>query len=214
MVKWGKTGEGAADMPMRYCMECGAELELRAHHEGGEVPWCPACGRFRHPVFSTAVIMLVMDRARERVILIQQYGRAKNILVAGYIDQGESAEDAARREVREELGLTAAEVHYNRSEYLPRTNTLMLNFTVLVEEGEVRPNEEIDAWRWFTREDARREGVESVLFGSRSSLFFDEGLVKSFWRSFLDGNDDVWQILYAIYVFLIWHRECYSEGLE
>ena len=68
--------------------------------------------------------------------------------------------------------------------------------------------------RAWMREDVRREVIEPVLFGSRSSLFFDEGLVKSFWRSFLDGNDDVWQILYAIYVFLIWHRECYSEGLE
>ena len=155
---------------MNYCMECGAKLELRPHHEGGEVPFCPVCGRFRHPVYSTAVIMIVMDRARERVILIQQYGRAKNILVAGYIDQGESAEAACAREVREELGLTAAEVHYNRSEYLPRTNTLMLNFTVLVEEGDVHPNEEIDAWRWFSRDEAR----EAILPGSLAARFLHE----------------------------------------
>ena len=120
-------------------MECGGKLEPRPHHEGGLVPWCAACRAFRHPVYSTAVIMIVMDAARERVILIQQYGRGKNILVAGYVDQGESAEDACRREVKEELGLTAAEIRYNRSEYLPRTNTLMLNFTVLVEEGDVTP---------------------------------------------------------------------------
>lgn len=156
-------------MPMRFCMECGAALELRPHHEGGEVPFCPTCGRFRHPVYSTAVIMIVMDKARERVILIQQYGK-RNILVAGYIDQGESAENACAREVREELGLTAAEVHYNRSEYLARTNTLMLNFTVLVEEGEVRPNEEIDAWRWFSRDEARAE----ILPGSLASRFLNE----------------------------------------
>ena len=86
---------------MNYCMDCGAKLELRPHHEGGEVPFCPVCGKFRHPVYSTAVIMIVMDKARERVILIQQYGRAKNILVAGYIDRGESAEAACVREVRE-----------------------------------------------------------------------------------------------------------------
>lgn len=154
---------------MNYCMECGAKLELRPHHDGGEVPFCPVCGRFRHPVYSTAVIMIVMDRARERVILIQQYGK-KNILVAGYVDQGESAENACVREVREELDLTAAEVHYNRSEYLPRTNTLMLNFTVLVEEGDVHPNEEIDAWRWFSRDEARKE----ILPGSLASRFLNE----------------------------------------
>ena len=154
---------------MNYCMECGAKLELRPHHEGGEVPFCPVCGRFRHPVYSTAVIMIVMDKARERVILIQQYGK-KNILVAGYVDQGESAEHACAREVREELGLTAAEIAYNRSEYLPRTNTLMLNFTVLVEEGDVHPNEEIDAWRWFSRDEARTE----ILPGSLASRFLNE----------------------------------------
>lgn len=155
---------------MRYCMECGTKLELRPHHEGGLVPWCDTCGAFRHPVYSTAVIMLVMDRAQERVILIQQYGRAKNILVAGYVDQGESAEAAARREVREELGLAAAELRYNRSEYLPRTNTLMLNFTVLVDGEDVRPNEEIDAWRWFSRDEARA----AILPGSLAARFLNE----------------------------------------
>ena len=157
-------------MEMRYCMECGTELVMKPHHEGGEVPWCGRCGAFRHPVYSTAVIMLVMDKARERVVLIQQYGRGKNILVAGYIDRGESAEAACAREVREELGLTAAEITYNRSEYLPRTNTLMLNFTVTVEEGEVRPNEEIDAWSWFSRAEAR----EAILPGSLAARFLNE----------------------------------------
>lgn len=157
-------------MGMDYCMECGTKLTLRPHHEGGEMPWCEKCGAYRHPVFSTAVIMVVMDRARERVILIQQYGRGKNILVAGYVDQGESAEDACRREIREELGLTAAEVTYNRSEYLPRNNTLMLNFTVTVEEGDVHPNEEIDAWRWFSRKEAR----EAILPGSMAARFLNE----------------------------------------
>ena len=157
-------------MGMDFCMECGTKLVLRPHHEGGEMPWCEKCGAFRHPVFSTAVIMVVMDRARERVILIQQYGRGKNILVAGYVDQGESAEDACRREIREELGLTAAEVKYNRSEYLPRNNTLMLNFTVTVEEGDVHPNEEIDAWRWFSRKEAR----EAILPGSMAARFLNE----------------------------------------
>ena len=159
-------------MEMKYCMECGGKLEPRPHHEGGLVPWCAACRAFRHPVYSTAVIMIVMDAARERVILIQQYGRGKNILVAGYVDQGESAEDACRREVKEELGLTAAEIRYNRSEYLPRTNTLMLNFTVLVEEGDVTPNEEIDAWSWFSRSEARA----AILPGSLAARFLHEYL--------------------------------------
>ena len=155
---------------MKYCMECGAALELRPHHEGGQVPFCPVCGRFRHPVYSTAVILIVLDEARERVMLIQQYGRGKNILVAGYVDRGESAEDAARRELREELGLETLALRYNRSEYLERTNTLMLNFTVVARDGEVRPNGEIDAWGWFPREEARA----AILQGSLAARFLEE----------------------------------------
>ncbi len=159
---------------MRFCVDCGAALELRPHHDGGEVPFCPVCGRFRHPIYSTAVIMAVMDEAEEHVILIQQYGRGKNILVAGYVDRGESAEDAARREVREELGLEAVSLRYNRSEYLARTNTLMLSFAVTVRAGEVRPNDEIDAWAWYTREDALRE----ILPGSLAAKFLGEILSR------------------------------------
>lgn len=159
-------------MEMKFCMACGARLEPRPHREGGTVPWCETCGAFRHPVFSTAVIMIVMDKKRERVILIQQYGRGKNILVAGYVDRGESAEAAVRREVKEELGLDTAALCYNRSEYLPRTNTLMLNFTVIAENDDVHPNEEIDAWRWFSRDEAR----EAILPGSLAAKFLNEYL--------------------------------------
>ena len=159
-------------MEMKYCMECGERLVMRPHREGGQVPWCGKCGAYRHPVFSTAVIMIVMDPSRERVILIQQYGRGKNILVAGYVDQGEAAEDTVRRELREELGLEAAEVRYNRSEYLPRTNTLMLNFTVIAADGDVVPNGEIDAWDWYSRAEAR----EAILQGSMAARFLNEYL--------------------------------------
>ena len=76
--------------------------------------------------------------------------------------------------------------------------------------GKVGFSVPIRAWM---REDARRKDFESVLFGPRSSLFFDKGLVESYWRSFLDGNDDLWHIIYAIYAFLIWHRECFSRGM-
>ncbi len=161
-----------ADNEMKYCMACGTELVPKPYHGGGVMPWCGNCRVFRHPVYSTAVIMIVMDESRERVVLIQQYGRGKNILVAGYVDQGESAEDAVRREVMEELGMEVTSLEYNRSEYLARTNTLMLNYTVTVRGHDVHPNEEIDAWRWFSRESARRE----ILPGSLASKFLHEYL--------------------------------------
>lgn len=142
-------------MKMNYCMECGTLLYLKPHGEEGLVPYCDGCGAFRYPVFNTAVSLLVVDEKRENIILIRQYGRPHYILVAGYVNRGEDAEDAARRELREELGLTAKTVRFNRSHYFPPSNTLMLNFTVTVAAEEVHPNREVDGWQWFSLEEAR-----------------------------------------------------------
>ena len=77
--------------------------------------------------------------------------------------------------------------------------------------GKVGFSVPIRAWM---REDARRKHIEGMLFGSCSEMFFDRGRVKSFWDSFLGGNDDLWHIVYAVYVFLVWYRECFSKGVN
>ena len=141
---------------MNYCMQCGTKLVIRHHETEGEVPYCESCGEFRYPVFNTAVSMIVMDEARERIILIQQYGKPSYVLVAGYVDKGEDAETAASREVKEELGMTVSSIRFNRSHYYARSNTLMLNFTVTVKESEAHPNWEVDSWRWFTIAESRQ----------------------------------------------------------
>ena len=143
-------------MEMNYCMQCGTKLITRHHETEGEVPYCESCGEFRYPVFNTAVSMIVMDEARERIILIQQYGKPSYVLVAGYVDKGEDAETAAAHEVKEELGMTVSSIRFNRSHYYARSNTLMLNFTVTVKESEAHPNWEVDSWRWFTIAESRQ----------------------------------------------------------
>ena len=142
-------------MEMNYCMQCGTRLVIRHHETEGDVPYCESCGEFRYPVFNTAVSMTVMDEARERIILIQQYGRPHYILPAGYIDKGETAEHAVRRELMEELGLEAESLRFLGSHYYEPSETLMLNFLVTVTQHEARPNYEVDSWRWFPMEEAR-----------------------------------------------------------
>ncbi len=162
-------------MEMHYCMQCGALLHEKQHKTEGLVPFCDSCGEFRYPVFNTAVSMLVMNPARSRIILIRQYGRPHYVLVAGYVNRGEDAEDAAVREVREELGLTVETVSFNHSRYFPPTNTLMLNFTVTVAEDAPQPNWEVDSWRWFDLEEARA----AIKPGS---------LAAAFLKGYLDGR--------------------------
>ena len=100
--------------------------------------------------------MIVMNREHTKVILIRQYGKPYNVLVAGYVSCGEDAEDTVKREVFEEIDMTVLDMHFNRSHYYAPSNTLMLNFTVTVSEDEAHPNWEVDSWRWFSIEEAEK----------------------------------------------------------
>ena len=141
---------------LKYCPQCGTLLTEKYLENEGNIPYCEKCGDFRFPIFSTAVSMICMNEERDKVLLIRQYGRPSYILVAGYVTKGEDAEDTCRRELMEELSLTAEEIHFNRSHYFAPSNTLMLNFTVIVKESEPKPNSEIDEYHWFTVGEARK----------------------------------------------------------
>ncbi len=158
---------------MNYCMHCGTKL-IRRHLDGeGEIPYCPTCGEFRFPVFNTAVSMIVLNQAKDRILMIRQYGGDEYILVAGYVNKGEDAEDAVKREVSEEMGLNVCGMSFNRSHYYAPSNTLMLNYAVTVS-GEEHNNSEVDSWAWFTFEEAR----ERIRKNS---------LAKAFLLGWLDG---------------------------
>ena len=164
-------------MEMNYCMQCGEKLRMKYHEtEEREIPWCESCGAYRYPIFNTAVSMVVMNEKKEKVLLIRQYGRPAYVLVAGYVNQGEDAEDAAAREIREELDLTVSSLHFNHSHYFAPSNTLMLNFTVTVAEELPRPNREVDDWSWFSVAEARshiKSGslAEAFLKGSFDGVY-------------------------------------------
>ena len=64
--------------------------------------------------------------------------------------------------------------------------------------------------RAWMREGRHRKSIEAALLSSQSELFFDRGRVERYWSSFVDGNDGIWQVVYALYVFLVWYRHCYS----
>lgn len=157
----------------KHCPGCGAKLVLRyMESEGKDIPYCPDCGQWRFPMFNTAVSMVVRDPSRTKILLIRQYGGDEYILTAGYVSQGEDAEDAAVREIAEELGLTVQELSFNRSHYYPPSNTLMLNFTAVVTDTDVHANREVDSYAWFSEEDARK----AIRKGSLAEAFLNGAL--------------------------------------
>jgi len=153
---------------MNYCVECGTKLEMKFLEGEGDVPFCPACNQFRFPIFNSAVSMIVQNPQRNKILLIKQYGRDRYILVAGYINRGEGAEDAVVREVKEEIGLDVGSLKFNKSKFFEKSNTLMNNFScVAASEDLSRMTKEVDIATWFTFEEAKN----NIAHGSLAEEF-------------------------------------------
>lgn len=141
----------------KYCTKCGTPFEKRELEGEGLVQFCPRCNAYHFPVFNTACSMIVVDPKEKKILLIKQYGRDHYILVAGYVNRGEDAEQTVAREILEETGLVAKKISFNRSKYFERSNTLMLNWTVEIEDSTaLKPNSEVDSYHWFTFGEARK----------------------------------------------------------
>lgn len=141
---------------MKYCSECGHALKMKEHEHEGLVPYCEYCKEYRFPVFNTAVSMIVLNPAKDKILLIKQYGRDHNVLVAGYVNQGEALEETVIRELKEEIGLDVSAYHYNKSEFFEKSNTLMCNFTVVADRESLDhvSEWEIDEAKWYSFEEA------------------------------------------------------------
>jgi len=149
-------------------------IEKFLESEGRMVPFCPNCNAFRFPLYNVCCSMIVMNRAKDHIVLIKQYGGEEYLLVAGYVNQGESAEETVIREIKEELGLSVKKLKYNKSEYFPRTNTLMLNFGVIVEETSLDgiAQDELDFAQWFTFEEAKEHLLKGCQEGGAGRRVF------------------------------------------
>ena len=69
----------------------------------------------------------------------------------------------------------------------------------------------VPARQWF-REARFRSQIEQALFGPVSGAYFDQKLLRDYWRSCLDGRDDIWSIPYTVYIFVLWHKHCFDAS--
>ena len=140
-----------------FCQDCGNKLVLKFCEGEGLIPYCDQCGGFKFPPFKTAVSMVVVNKAQDRV-LIARHESGDFLLFAGYVKKGESAEKTVSREIREETGLNAVRYKYMCSRYHEPHNVLMLGFIVMVSDGEVQfDRKEMSEVRWCTFEEALAE---------------------------------------------------------
>ena len=147
-----------------FCSVCGAASEVR---EAGLLRQCPQCGAEHHPRTDPVVIMLVVDDERDRVLLGRQpsWPPGRYSALAGFVEPGESLEDAVAREVFEESGVEVMGARYVSSQPWPFPSSLMLGFCATYVAGEpVAADGELEDARWFTRAELSDAAVERGAF--------------------------------------------------
>ncbi len=147
----------------KFCSDCGSPTESR---DGGHVQVCtnPDCGRHHFPRTDPAVIMLVTRMGEDgidRCLLgwSTRWDAPMYSTLAGFVEPGESLEEAVAREVLEESGIAVHEVTYRGSQPWPFPASLMLGFRAkaLNEDINVDPTEIREA-RWFSRAELAEFG--------------------------------------------------------
>lgn len=134
----------------RFCGRCGGQtVTMRAGHARE----CSRCGHETFPRIDPAIIVLV--RNGDRVLLGRQpsWPPRRYSTIAGFVEPGESLEDAVRREVYEETSVRTTRVSYHSSQPWPFPAALMLGFVADGENVEPRTHDgELEDARWFSRE--------------------------------------------------------------
>jgi NAD+ diphosphatase len=145
MVNWRRTH--------RHCGRCGTRT---VPAKAGHVLICtnPICQHEQFPRLDPAIIVLVIDG--DRVLLGRQasWPAGRYSTIAGFVEPGESLEDAVAREVQEETGIRVDGIEYHSSQPWPFPSSLMLGFTARAVSQDIQLRDlELEDARWFTRED-------------------------------------------------------------
>jgi NAD+ diphosphatase len=139
IVEWDRTH--------RFCGRCGTRMD---DAENERAKRCPACGLLSFPRLSPAVITLV-ERGDEA--LLARHTRSTDgtyAMLAGFVEPGESLEEAVQREIREETGIAVDRITYFGSQPWPFPHSLMIGFFAQYAGGEIRVDgEEIADAQWF-----------------------------------------------------------------
>jgi len=148
----------------RWCANCGQPTRAA---EAGWKRICPSCHAEHFPRTDPVAIML--PTFGDRCLLGRQASWTPGMwsALAGFVEPGESLEEAAARELLEEAGLTAVSVRYHSSQPWPFPSQMMVGFLAEVSDDQATPDQtELEAVRWFTRLEA-----EALLAGKIDGAF-------------------------------------------
>ena len=161
LTEWARTHQ--------FCGACARPTEAVA---GERCRRCPDCGMMAYPRISPAMMVLIRKGDEVLLALHANTVSRRYTALAGYLEAGETVEEAVHREVWEEVGLRVHNLRYFGSQSWPFPHSLMLAFTADYLDGEIRtdPSEIADA-RWFGANDEWPEPVTPVV--SIASVLID-----------------------------------------
>lgn len=142
-------------MRFKYCPHCGTKLVEKDIGDEGLVPFCESCDIPLFDMFSSAIIVLVVNEYEEAALLSQHYLSTQYYnLVSGYIKPRETAEFTAIREVKEEIGIDIDELHFIKTYWFEKKGMMMIGFIARAKKQELRLSKEVNDAKWVPVEEA------------------------------------------------------------
>lgn len=136
-------------MHYEYCPHCGQKLVDRQAGDDGLILYCNSCKKYWFDTFASCVIILIYNEQDEVMLCRQEYlSKEYEVITSGFIIPGETAEAAALREVKEELGLDLEELEYAGTHWFGRGDMLMHCFMGFTHKKEPVLSPEINAAHW------------------------------------------------------------------
>ena len=142
-------------MRFTYCPHCGEKAIEKEIGDEGLIPFCRSCNVPLWDMFTTSIICAVVNEYNEIALLRQEYvSETKYVCVAGIMKIGESAEETAVREIKEEIGLDVNALQYIKSYPYDKKEMLMLGYRADVKKAEFKLSGEVDNAVWFPISEA------------------------------------------------------------
>lgn len=142
-------------MRFEYCPHCGSKAIQKEIGDEGLMPFCEKCQRPLFDMFSTCVLCVVVNEVNEVALIRQSYGTTERFVgVAGFMKVGETPEEAAVREVKEEIGIAPESVHYLTSSFYKERDQLMLGMRANVRKTDFTISGELLEAKWFGIDEA------------------------------------------------------------
>jgi NAD+ diphosphatase len=154
----------------KFCGKCGTKTQQKKNERALD---CPNCHTVIYPKISPAIIVTIV--CNDRILLARNSNFSGNwfSLVAGYVDVGESLEEALIREVKEEVGLDVKNIRYYKSQPWPLSGSMMIGFIAEADDTQqiVLDEKEIAEAAWFTRGNLPKHSSNISIAGEMISKF-------------------------------------------